>query len=265
MLPRLTICGIELHTYGIAVVLGFVWAWRLLRLNLTRYGLDSGIADKMILATLVSGILGSKIYHDAQNLSRVFADPGVLTRPSGFAWAGGLLAGIASLFLLARHLKLSGLLLMDAAAPSAAIGYALGRVGCLLAGDGDYGVPTSLPWGMSFPHGLVPTYERVHPTPIYEAIAAALICWYLYRSARHETPRGQILARYLVLSGAARLLVEFIRINPRSFFGFTNAQGVSALCIIVGIALLARPVRTGDVKPAAESARTSAAFGKKVT
>jgi phosphatidylglycerol:prolipoprotein diacylglycerol transferase len=254
-----------MHTYGIAVVVGFVCAWRLLRMNLIRYGLESAIADKMILATLVAGILGSKIYHDAQNASRVLADPGILTSPSGFAWAGGLLAGIASLFLLARHLKLSALLLVDAAAPSAAIGYALGRVGCLFAGDGDYGVPTSLPWGMSFPHGLVPTYERVHPTPIYEATASALICWYLYRCSRRETARGRILARYLVLSGATRLLVEFIRINPRSFFGFTNAQAVSALCITAGIALLARPVRTGDVKPAAESAQTAAVFGRKVT
>jgi phosphatidylglycerol:prolipoprotein diacylglycerol transferase len=251
------------HSYGIAVLFGFLCGWRLLRLNLIRYGLESGIADKMILATLVAGLLGSKIYHDAQNASRVLADPGILTSPSGFAWAGGLVAGIASLFLLARHLKLSPLLLMDAAAPSAAIGYALGRVGCFLSGDGDYGVQTSLPWGMSFPYGLVPTQERVHPTPIYEAIAATLICWYLCRFSRPETARGHILARYLVLSGASRLLVEFIRINPRSFFGFTNAQAVSALCIIAGVALLGRPPRHGDVKPSAESARIAAAFGRK--
>ena len=62
-------------------------------------------------------------------------------------------------------------MLADVAAPALAIGLAIGRIGCQLAGDGDYGVPTDLPWGMSYPNGVVPTTERVHPTPIYEMLA----------------------------------------------------------------------------------------------
>jgi phosphatidylglycerol:prolipoprotein diacylglycerol transferase len=102
---------------------------------------------------------------------------------------------------------------------------------------------------MSFPHGLVPTTERVHPTPIYEFIVACAIAWVLWRlgtrqiaaakgapAARIPAP-GSVFAAYLVLTGAARFLVEFIRINPRSFLGMTNAQAASIASMIVGAAL----------------------------
>ncbi len=71
--------------------------------------------------------------------------------------------------------------MLDLAAPAVSVGYGVGRIGCLVSGDGDYGIPTSLPWGMSFPHGLVPTTQRVHPTPIYELLVALLIAGYLWR------------------------------------------------------------------------------------
>jgi phosphatidylglycerol:prolipoprotein diacylglycerol transferase len=247
--PHLVIGSVALNSYGIALVVGFACAWRVLRMNLSRHGLDSGIADKVILVLLVTGLLGAKLFHDFESASRLLAYPWGLVSLSGFAWSGGLLAGIASLFLLARRLSLSPLLLMDLAAPSASLGYALGRLGCLLAGDGDYGVPTSFPWGMSFPHGLVPTYQRVHPTPIYEAIVAVLIFCCLWRASRDQRPAGSIMARYLALSGTSRFLVEFIRINPRSFFGLTDAQLLSAVCIIAAMVFLLRPKRFFAVKP----------------
>src|SRR5439155_8223391 len=113
--------------------------------------------------------------------------------------------------------------MFDVVAPAAALGYAIGRIGCLISGDGDYGIPTSLPWGMSFPHGLVPTTQRVHPTPVYEFLAGLLITYVLWRLGTKAlggtAPSGSVLAAFLVLSGLARFLVEFIRINPRVFFG----------------------------------------------
>src|SRR6185437_155038 len=188
----------------------------------------------------------------------------------------------------------------------AALGYGIGRIGCLLSGDGDYGKPTSLPWGMSFPNGLVPTTQRVHPTPIYELIVACAIAWLLWRlgarqiarrrdraeaslreanptvaknarkgnaaaiggmvaarsgkperqtaGASSRTPHGAVwlraggvFAAYLVLTGAARFLVEFIRINPRSFFGLTNAQAASAVSVIAGAALWWHVARGGKM------------------
>jgi phosphatidylglycerol:prolipoprotein diacylglycerol transferase len=127
-----------------------------------------------------------------------------------------------------------------------------------VSGDGDYGIPTNLPWGMAFPHGLVPTPPgvRVHPTPIYEFIAGVLIAWYLWRRGerlKEQRASGELLGEYLVLTGAARFLVEFIRINPRSFFGvLTNAQVVSLLSMIAGAILIAwRRKQPADVRPLA--------------
>jgi len=130
--------------------------------------------------------------------------------------------------------------MLDLAAPAVAVGYGVGRLGCLISGDGDYGIPTNLPWGMSFPNGLVPTTQRVHPTPIYELLVALLIAAWLWRRGTESgrLPAGQITGEYLVLSGVARFLVEFIRINPRIYWGMSNAQVASLGSIVAGILLM---------------------------
>jgi phosphatidylglycerol---prolipoprotein diacylglyceryl transferase len=131
---------------------------------------------------------------------------------------------------------------MDICAPAACVGYAIGRIGCLLSGDGDYGMPTSLPWGMSFPNGVVPTTQRVHPTPLYEFfiwLAIAAILWRMgAKFVREPMTKGEIFSLYLILTGIARFLIEFIRINPRSFFGMSNAQTASLVSIALGAVLL---------------------------
>jgi phosphatidylglycerol:prolipoprotein diacylglycerol transferase len=94
---------------------------------------------------------------------------------------------------------------------------------------------------MSFPNGIVPTTERVHPTPIYEFLVAVVIFWILWRlgerAIKTKTASGIVFAAYLVLTGIARFLVEFIRINPRSFYGLTNAQAASVVSIVAGVIL----------------------------
>jgi phosphatidylglycerol:prolipoprotein diacylglycerol transferase len=140
--------------------------------------------------------------------------------------------------------------------PAAAVGYAIGRVGCLLSGDGDYGVPTTLPWGMSFPNGVVPTMERVHPTPVYEFFIWLVIGAILWRMGKRALSgaghKGEVFCGYLILTGIARFLIEFIRINPRSFFGLSNAQAASLVSILIGVLLLWR-IRSGAVSKAASA------------
>jgi phosphatidylglycerol:prolipoprotein diacylglycerol transferase len=170
----------------------------------------------------------------------------------GFAFVGAIIGGFIALVFLAKKFRMSPLLMLDAASPAAAIGYGIGRIGCLISGDGDYGRPTNLPWGMAFPNGIVPTTEscvewgapancRVHPTPIYEFLVAIIIFYILWRLGerviKKHAPDGIIFAAYLVLTGGARFLVEIIRINPRSFFGMTNAQAASVVSVLAGIAL----------------------------
>jgi phosphatidylglycerol:prolipoprotein diacylglycerol transferase len=206
----------------------------------------SAEAELLIAIPCMAGLAGAKLYHVLESPADFLAHPvALLFSPFGFAWFGGLLAGFAAFVWVGRRQRIPLLTLLDAGSPAAALGYGIGRIGCFLSGDGDYGVPTSLPWGMSFPNGLVPTTERVHPTPIYELLVACAIAWFLWRmydrrrSAAGKTiaPPGTIFAVYLVLTGLARFLVEFIRINPRSFLGMSNAQTASIVSIIVGIAL----------------------------
>src|ERR1700683_2851381 len=139
-------------------------------------------AEMLIAIPCLAGIVGAKLYHVLESPADFFAHPlDQLLSPYGFAWFGGLLAGFAAFVLVGRCQKIPFLTLLDAGSPAGALGVGLGRIGCFLSGDGDYGIPTSLPWGMSFPNGLVPTTERVHPTPIYELIAACAIAWILWR------------------------------------------------------------------------------------
>lgn len=209
-------------------------------------------AEMLIAIPSLVGLAGAKLYHLLESPAEFFAHPvALLISPYGFAWFGGLLAGFAAFVWVGRRQNIPLLTLLDAGSPAAALGYGIGRIGCFLSGDGDYGIPTSLPWGMSFPNGLVPTTERVHPTPIYELIAACAIAWLLWRMyARQKStpaensapekksvPAGSVFAMYLVLTGVARFLVEFIRINPRSFLGMSNAQTASVASTIVGIVL----------------------------
>src|SRR5205085_204354 len=195
------------------------------------------------------GIAGAKIYHVLESPKDLFANPlGEIFSRSGFAWFGGFIGVLFALHLLGRKYKLSYLAMLDLCAPAAALGYAVGRIGCLTSGDGDYGTPTSLPWAMSFPHGLVPTTQQVHPTPIYEAIAASVIFWYLWRQGakalRGPRPVGEVAALYLICMGVERFLVEFIRINPRSLFGLSNAQGASLASLLAGAAILVATNKT---------------------
>jgi phosphatidylglycerol:prolipoprotein diacylglycerol transferase len=250
-------------------------------------------AEMLIAIPSLVGLAGAKLYHLLESPAEFFAHPvALLISPYGFAWFGGLLAGFAAFVWVGRRQRVPLLTLLDVGSPAAALGYGIGRIGCFLSGDGDYGIPTSLPWGMSFPNGLVPTTERVHPTPIYELIAACVIAWFLWRMGtrqiaaarrkayaqvreRDTTPEdiaalkmnpgrgrklsrfesfliarrvrlrlawrrpqvGAIFSMYLVLTGLARFLVEFIRINPRSFLGMSNAQTASFASTIVGIVL----------------------------
>jgi phosphatidylglycerol:prolipoprotein diacylglycerol transferase len=190
----------------------------------------------------LAGLVGARLYHVLESPHELIADPSVLISRFGFAWFGGFLGGFAALAVLAKSFRIPLLEFLDMCSPAAAVGYAIGRIGCLLSGDGDYGVPTTLPWGMSFPNGVVPTIERVHPTPLYEFfiwLAIGAILWRLGKRALSGAgPKGEVFCAYLILTGLARFLIEFIRINPRSFFGLSNAQTASLVSIVAGAMLL---------------------------
>ncbi len=269
MYPFIHIGPLTLGSYGLMVAIGLICAFFILRADFARRGVPAD-AEAIIGITGLAGLAGSRLYHLLESPAEFFADPWPqLFSTMGFAFVGAIIGGFIALVLLAKRFKMSPLLMLDAASPAAAMGYGIGRIGCLLSGDGDYGIATNLPWGMAFnplqpgsrilrfiqvDHGaLNPSYGRdvrglpldaivrVHPTPIYEFLVAILIFWILWRlgarGVKNHTPNGIIFAAYLVLTGIARFLVEIIRINPRSFYGLTNAQAASVVSIIAGVAL----------------------------
>ncbi|HVH72944.1 MAG TPA: prolipoprotein diacylglyceryl transferase [Candidatus Dormibacteraeota bacterium] len=198
----------------------------------------------------ISGLVGARLYHVLESPRELLADPSLLISRFGFAWFGGFLGGFLALVFLAKHYQIPVLEFMDLCSPAAAVGYAIGRIGCLLSGDGDYGMPTKLPWGMTFPNGVVPTTERVHPTPIYEFLIWMLIAAILRQMGKKtlngEAP-GKVFCAYLSLTGIARFLIEFIRINPRSFLGMSNAQTASLVSILLGV-ILASNIKSSPQK-----------------
>lgn len=250
--PFIHIGPLTLGSYGLMVATGLICAFFILRKDFERRGISAD-AEAIIGITGLAGLVGSRLYHLLETPTEFFADPlPQLFSTMGFAFAGAIIGGFLALLFLAKRFRLPTLLLLDVASPAAAIGYGIGRIGCLISGDGDYGKPTTLPWGMAFPRGIVPTTEscvqwgaapdcRVHPTPIYEFLGALVIFWILWRlgerSFQKHAPNGIVFAVYLVLTGSARFLVELIRINPRSFLGLTNAQAASIISVIAGVAL----------------------------
>jgi phosphatidylglycerol:prolipoprotein diacylglycerol transferase len=233
---------------AIALICGFF----VLRADFARRGITAD-AEAIIGITGLAGLAGSRLYHLLESPAEFFANPWPqLFSTMGFAFAGAIIGGFIALLVLAWRFRMSPLLLLDTASPAAALGYGIGRIGCLISGDGDYGIPTTLPWGMSFPNGIVPTTDtcvqqgwpadcRVQPTPIYEFLVALLIFWILWRLGercfKSRASNGIVFAAYLVLTGIARFLVEFIRINPRTFYGMSNAQAASVVSMVAGILL----------------------------
>jgi len=245
MIPYLHLGPLQLPTFGLMVATGLFVASYVLQADFRRRGIR---ADAFLIIGIagLAGIVGARLYHVLESPSDFFSDPWpLLISRFGFAWFGGFLGGFAALLILARREKIPVLTFLDACSPAACVGYAIGRIGCFLSGDGDYGIPTSLPWGMSFPNGVVPTAERVHPTPLYEFLAWLLIAYVLWRLGarflREHQPAGRVFCAYLILTGVARFLVEIIRLNPRSFLGMSNAQTVSLACVVFGLVLLLQP------------------------
>src|SRR6202158_5402514 len=232
MIPYLHIGPLSLPTFGLMVATALMCSAYILQKDFERRGWAAD-AYSMITVAGLAGMIGAKLCHLLETPAEFFADPWpqIFSR-TGFAWFGGFLGGFAAMLYSGRRAKLPMLEFLDACSPEAANGYGMGRIGCLLSGDGDYGIPTSLPWGMSFPNGVVPTMERVHPTPLYEFFVWVAIGAWLWN-------RGGKLAR---------LLVEIIRINPRSFFGMSNAQTMGAVSVIVGALLLWRVQVTNKSK-----------------
>ncbi len=257
MQPEIDVFGLTLQTFGICFAIGFLAAGAVVQRRLQELGKPPDHATEMILAGLVGGLVGSRAYYLVEHWDEASDDLlGSIFSGSGLVWYGGAIGGAVAVILWARWRGHFGLGLLDLAAVPLALGYALGRVGCQLSGDGDYGEPSDLPWAMAYPEGTVATTEEVHPTPIYETLAMGLVAWALWR-ARDAFRPGVLFAFYLVLSGLERLLVEIVRRNDAVAAGLTAPQLQSLALVAVGLLWLWLAARRGGLR-AQEHGATSA-------
>ncbi|HTH52517.1 MAG TPA: prolipoprotein diacylglyceryl transferase family protein [Edaphobacter sp.] len=268
MYPYINFGPVHLGTFGLMLWLAAVVATVVLHKNFIRNHVDAD-ALNVVAFVVIAGVIGAKVWHELQDLNSLhmamvrIAAPG-WSHPfdvvmeflhwfqAGFAWFGGMVAGILMLMWMGRSAyfrsseegktgeSIGPLRMLDLAAPAAAVGYGVGRIGCLLSGDGDYGIKTTLPWGVHMrADALVPTPDLVQPTPVYELIYSLILAWWIWKRAKSKPPVSVITGEYLVLSGIGRFLVEFVRINPRLYWGMSNAQVAAIGSILAGLALVA--------------------------
>jgi phosphatidylglycerol:prolipoprotein diacylglycerol transferase len=246
--PEIHVLGLSIKTFGVMFALGFVAAGAVLARRLRELGRPVDWAYEMVFGALVGGLVGSRVYYLFQHGDQFRHDPvGSTFGGSGLVWYGGVVGGTIGVCLWARRRGMLDAALLDLCSLPLALGYAIGRIGCQLSGDGDYGKPSHLPWAMAYPHGTVPTTIKVQPTPVYETLAMGLVAFVLWRYRDRLRP-GLLFAWYLVLSGTERLLVEFVRRNAHVVAGLTAPQLESIALMAVGAAWLLLAARRGGVR-----------------
>lgn len=246
MYPTLVRIGnFEITTFGVLVALGALAGLWVFSRELRRSGLSPDGVDAAVIGVL-GGLAGAKIVWavefrgDAPFLS-------LLLSRGGLSWFGGFLGGVGAGLWALRRRGIPIVAALSAATPALAVGHAIGRIGCFLVGD-DYGRPTALPWGVAFPEGLPPTSGPVHPTQLYEAAGLALIAWVLVRWRRGGAPDAMIFARYLVMAGALRFGIEFVRVNAPVVGSLTLAHLFSGAMIAAGLLVISTKRQDATVR-----------------
>lgn len=257
MYPELFKIGpLTVYSYGLMLGIAFITASWLLTKEVERKKLNPGIATEITILAIIFGIVGAKIFHLFENFDAFLEDPiGMAFSPGGLTFFGGLIVAILAIWIYSRKKKIPFLYIADAAAPSLALAYGIGRIGCHLAGDGDYGIPTDLPWGTNYengtvppsvmfqgheiaknyPDGIVPNDTPLHPTSVYEFLIGVIIFTILWKLRKKEWIQGKLFMYYLIFTAIARFSIEFIRLNPRVLFGFSEAQLISIGLFVAGI------------------------------
>jgi phosphatidylglycerol---prolipoprotein diacylglyceryl transferase len=252
MYPKLFEIGpVPVYSYGLMLGIAFLIGSTLFSKELKRLKIEENIGITITFISIICGIVGSKIFYIIEewnfgkgNSLSYYLTPDNLFSPAGLTFYGGVILSILIIYFYCRRKKVSIMLILDAMSPGAAIAYGLARIGCHLSGDGCYGIDVKGTFweflGYSYSKGIVPTKlgELVHPTPLYE-LGFAIVAFFILLSLRKKMKySGQLFYIYIILTGIPRLLVEFIRLNPKIIFGLSQAQIISILMILTGIAML---------------------------
>jgi phosphatidylglycerol:prolipoprotein diacylglycerol transferase len=244
---------VTIYSFGVLMALAFVVGGWIFKIELEKKRVagvspkeTADLASSMALWAAVGGLIGARLLYIIEEWEEFTRNPQALIfTGAGFVWYGGLLGGAVVVSWFVRKRGLPWLELADAVAPAVAIAYGIGRLGCHVAGDGDWGTVTDGPLGVAYTDAVIgwnyPPGVRVHPTPIYEFLESLLIFGLLKIMQKGEMPPGRLFWIYLVLASLARFVVEFWRINPGVLAGLTEAQVFGILLFAVGIYFVWKP------------------------
>ena len=257
---------LAIYSFGLMLVIAFYTCYFLLNHDFKRLGYEEKLASDIIFWSALGGIFGAKVYYLIENLDDVLAsqDPfGMIFSGAGLVFIGGLIGAVTAVSIIIRKNNLPWFIFADILAPLIILGYAIGRIGCFLVGD-DYGIPSKLPWALSFPDGLPPTtYESfqyrypwidisnfepgllsVHPTQVYEFLICVMLFFYLWNKRKNIRVPGSLFFTYLICAGTERFLIEFIRTNEKYLFDiFSGAQVLSIIMVLIGVYFLFQPLQ----------------------
>jgi len=235
----------------------------------------SFLVGTMTMLAIAGGFAGAKAFHLLENLDDFFSDPlGMIFSTGGFTFYGGL---ILAAVMVAHYVKKKGLsvpVVADAVAPGLMMAYGVGRIGCQLSGDGDWGIaanvaakPDWLPmwlWAETYPNNILNidlSSAPVYPTPIYELIMASILFAILYRFRDHRQVAGWLFWFYITLNGVERFFIEKIRVNNRfDVFGITMTQAeiIALGFVIVGLFGMWKFRRKSDIELSTVSVASTA-------
>ncbi len=250
MYPEIIRIGdFTISSFGLMIALCFLAGYWIVTLEARRKKLNEKLVSNMFLASMIGGIVGAKLLYLFENvpLSELARHPldNLLSR-GGLTYYGGFFWAILLTWIIAYKNRLSMWVVGDMAAPALALAYAIGRFGCLLVGD-DYGIPSDLPWAMSFPKGLPPTTETVHPTQLYEIIIMSIVFVFIWKIRKKAKPAGWLFSVYLILAGLERFFIEFIRsTTPSPVPGLSVAQLMALVIVAIGAIKLYRLHSSGE-------------------
>lgn len=264
MYPILLDLGpVKIGSYGVLLATAFLTAFLLINWQFKKNDCDVELAWDLHFLAIFGGMIGSRLLFIFENFSEFLKDPmAMIFSTTGFSVLGGYVLAILLCVGRVRMARQPFFKMADIYVPGMAVGYAIGRLGCIAAGDGCYGIPCKQPWAMSFPNGLVSTLSAknpmlvslytslfpgepvpvdipVHPTPLYESISSFILLGILLLNI-WQPGSGRRFAFFMVWFGISRYFVESIRLNPFVYWGLSSSQVLSIAFVVIGILLFIR-------------------------
>ncbi len=246
MLPNPTIFGYQLDWFQDLQYLAIIFSVIILLMRRRRWNqLPILWVVGIIAGVIFFGYLGSRFMEVMEailtggKVAEKYGFSELMTTYGGARWYGAMLFNFIGFYLLYKFTQKTDILnFIDEITVAASGGLVLGKIGCWLSGHGCYGIPTNLPWGMRVPHGSMPSFLPVHPTPLYDAIILFILFFVLIWLSNRKKYVGQVALVFLLVSSVANILVEIIRTNEAVIWKLSMAQIVYLFLLVCALIFL---------------------------